>query len=59
MAQKKQKKNNEGIVMIRTGIVDKIIIGRFKVDEGVQQDSANNCNFMDLAFFLDGTSVTK
>ena len=37
--------------MIWTGIVDQIIIGPFKVDEGVKLDSANYCDFMAKTFF--------
>ena len=37
--------------MIWARIVDQIIIGPFKVDEGVQVNSANYSNFMDKTYF--------
>ena len=42
--------------MILAGIVDQIIIGPFKVDEGVKLNSVNNFNFMEM--FLQGTSLS-
>ncbi|XP_014780265.1 uncharacterized protein LOC106876286 [Octopus bimaculoides] len=38
-------------VMILAGIVNRTIIGPFKVDEGVKRNGTNYCEFLDQTFF--------
>ena len=37
--------------MIWAGIVDRTIIGPFKIDEGVKINSASYCAFLEMTFF--------
>ena len=43
--------NKEMIVMIYPGILDQLIIGPFKVKDGVKHSSANFCDFMEKTLF--------
>ena len=46
----KRSQLGDNCVMIWTRIVNQTIIGPFKIDDKVQENSANYCDFMDKAF---------
>ena len=46
-----KRQQGGGGVMIWAGIVDRTIIGPFRVDEGVKLNSASYCEFLEKTFF--------
>ena len=51
MPATKRKQQGSSSMMIWAGIVNKTIIGWFKVNERVKLNNANYCDFMDKTFF--------